>query len=47
MLNAFVDIDMVGLPKVEALTWLVLYRDTKPDGTARISQVDSPIFCMS
>ena len=33
VLNAFVDAGMVGLSKVEALTWLVLYRDTR-DGTA-------------
>jgi biotin operon repressor len=33
VLNAFVDAGMVGLSKVEAMTWLVLYRDTR-DGTA-------------
>jgi len=32
-LNEFVDCGMVGLSRVEALTWLVLYRDTR-DGTA-------------
>lgn len=37
VLNAFVDAGMVGLSKVEALTWLVLYRDTK-DGTACTSE---------
>ncbi len=37
MLNAFVDAGMVGLSKVEALTWLVLYRDTR-DGTACTSR---------
>jgi len=33
VLNAFVDAGMVGLSRVEAMTWLVLYRDTR-DGTA-------------
>jgi hypothetical protein len=33
VLNAFVDAGMAGLSKVEALTWLVLYRDTR-DSTA-------------
>ncbi len=37
VLNAFVDAGMVGLSKVEALTWLVLYRDTR-DGTACTSE---------
>lgn len=36
VLNAFVDAGMVSLSKVEALTWLVLYRDTR-DGTAHTS----------
>jgi hypothetical protein len=39
VLNAFVDAGMVGLSRVEALTWLVLYRDTR-DGTARTSEGD-------
>jgi hypothetical protein len=33
VLNGFVDAGMAGLPRVEALTWLVLYRDTR-NGTA-------------
>jgi biotin operon repressor len=37
VLNAFVDAGMVGLAKVEALTWLVLYRDTR-NGTACTSE---------
>jgi biotin operon repressor len=37
VLNAFVDAGMAGLSKVEALTWLVLYRDTR-DGTACTSE---------
>ena len=39
VLNAFVDAGMVGLSRVEALTWLVLYRDTR-DGTACTSEDD-------
>ena len=37
LLNAFVDVGMVGLSKVEAMAWLVLYRDTR-DGTACTSE---------
>lgn len=37
VLNAFVDTGMVGLSRVEAMTWLVLYRDTR-DGTACTSE---------
>ncbi len=37
VLNGFVDAGMVGLSKVEALTWLVLYRDTR-DSTACTSE---------
>lgn len=35
-LNAFVDNSLRGLSRVEALTWLVLYRDTR-DGTVSTS----------
>ena len=38
-LNAFVDCSMVDLSRAEALTWLVLWRDTK-NGTARTSMTD-------
>ena len=38
-LNAFVDCSMTDLSRAEALTWLVLYRDTK-NGTARTSMTD-------
>ena len=38
-LNAFVDCSMAGLSRAEALTWLVLWRDTK-NGTARTSAAD-------
>jgi DNA-binding MarR family transcriptional regulator len=39
VLNAFVDATMWGLPRATALTWLVLWRDTR-DGIARTSMVD-------
>jgi len=39
-LNSFVDFTMQELSRAESLTWLVLYRDTKPDGTAQTSQAD-------
>jgi biotin operon repressor len=38
VLNAFVDAGMVGLSRVETMTWLVLYRDTR-NGTACTSMV--------
>lgn len=37
--NAFVDCSMPDLSRAEALTWLVLWRDTK-NGTARTSATD-------
>jgi hypothetical protein len=40
ILNAFVDEGMVSLNRAELATWLVLYRDTKGDGTARASLAD-------
>jgi hypothetical protein len=39
-LNAFVDFTMQGLTRAEALVWLVLFRDSKPDGLARTGQSD-------
>jgi hypothetical protein len=39
-LNAFVDEGMRTLSPHEAVVWLVLYRDTKPDGIARTSVDD-------
>ncbi len=39
-LNAFVDIDMADLSRGETVVWLILYRDTKRDGTARASLDD-------
>ena len=40
VLNAFVDCTLAGLTRNEIAVWLVLYRDTKPDGTARTGQTD-------
>lgn len=40
VLNAFVDFTMQDLSRAESLVWLALFRDTKPDGTARTSQAD-------
>jgi hypothetical protein len=40
VLNAFVDFTLAELTRNEIAVWLVLYRDTKPDGTARTSQAD-------
>jgi hypothetical protein len=40
ILNAFVDEGMSKLSPHEAVVWFVLYRDTKPDGTARTAVDD-------
>ncbi|MCC6238750.1 MAG: transcriptional regulator [Phycisphaerales bacterium] len=40
MLNAFLDMTAGALTRAELLTWLILYRDIKPDGTTRTSQED-------
>ena len=40
MLNAFVDAGMADLSRAELAVWLILYRDTKRDGTARASLDD-------
>ena len=39
-LNSFVDCSLIDLSRAEALTWLVLWRDTKQGGTVRTSSVD-------
>ena len=39
-LNSFVDCSLIELSRAEALTWLVLWRDTKQGGTVRTSSVD-------
>ena len=38
-INAFVDCSLADLSRAEALTWFVLWRDTK-DGTVRTSAAD-------
>jgi DNA-binding MarR family transcriptional regulator len=40
MLNAFVDSGMADLSRAELAVWLILYRDTKQEGTARASLDD-------
>jgi hypothetical protein len=37
-INAFIDVTMAALPPAERAVWLILWRDTKPDGLARTSQ---------
>ena len=39
-INSFIDVTMARLTPAERGVWLVLWRDTKPDGLARTSQVD-------
>ena len=38
--NSFVDFTLAKLKRNELAVWFVLFRDTKPDGTARTSQAD-------
>jgi hypothetical protein len=40
VLNGFVDGIMGTLPRAAALTWVCLWRDTKPDGLARTAVAD-------
>src|SRR5262245_65741732 len=40
ILNAFVDTGMADLSRAELAVWLIVYRDTKRDGTARASLAD-------
>src|SRR5262249_43065013 len=40
VLNTFVDVTLRTLDSTAALVWLILFRDTKPDGLARASQSD-------
>ena len=40
VLNGFVDGVMGTLPRAAALTWVCLWRDTKPDGVARTAVTD-------
>jgi hypothetical protein len=39
-INAFLDVTMGALDRAELAVWLLLWRDTKPDGLARTSQSD-------
>jgi hypothetical protein len=39
-INAFLDATMAGLRPAERSVWLLLWRDTRPDGLARTSQAD-------
>jgi hypothetical protein len=38
-INAFIDATMAKLPPAERAAWLILWRDTKPNGLARTSQM--------
>ncbi len=40
VLNTFVDVTMREVDRTAAVVWLVLFRDTKPDGLARTAQAD-------
>jgi len=40
VLNAFVDMGMADLTGAESKVWLILFRDTKAEGTARAGQAD-------
>jgi hypothetical protein len=37
-INTFADFGLPGLSRAEIAVWLLLWRDTKPDGLARTSQ---------
>lgn len=39
-INALVDVTLAKLERAEMAVWLILWRDTKPDGLARTSQDD-------
>jgi len=39
-INGFLDVTMAGLDRAEMAVWLLLWRDTKPDGLARTGQED-------
>jgi len=40
VLNAFVDMGLADLTGAETKVWLILFRDTKGEGTARTAQAD-------
>jgi hypothetical protein len=39
-INSFADFTMASLGRAEIAVWLLLWRDTKPNGIARTSQLD-------
>jgi hypothetical protein len=39
-INAFLDVTMADLDRAALAVWLLLWRDTKPDGLARTAQTD-------
>src|SRR5262245_42282420 len=40
VINAFADFTLAGLDRAEIAVWLLLWRDTRPDGLARTAQTD-------
>lgn len=40
VLNGFVDVELRNLTRAAIAVWLILYRDTKPEGTSRTGQTD-------
>jgi hypothetical protein len=40
VLNAFADFTLRGLSRADIAVWLLLWRDTKPNGLARTAQAD-------
>jgi len=40
VINTFADFTMAKLDRAEITAWLLLWRDTRPDGLARTSQAD-------
>lgn len=39
-INTFCDFTLAGLDRADFAVWLLLWRDTKPDGLARTAQAD-------
>jgi hypothetical protein len=40
VINNFADFTLAGLDRAEMAVWLILWRDTRPDGLARTAQTD-------
>jgi hypothetical protein len=40
VINAFADYTLAGLSRAEMAVWVLLWRDTRPNGLARASQAD-------